>query len=148
MLERKFSSQFRKEMKEFYGDKIHVQLLQDAPRSGKKPYDAFCLKDSEFYALEFKVVKGDTLNKKILTFHQEQSLKEVANTGGYGLIVILFEKHKCITILEIDEGWKRLDKSNKFSELEDKTQRVFIYRTKVYITEKLLKTMWEFNAYF
>lgn len=98
MLERKFSSQFRKELVSVNGGVC--TLMQDAPMSGKKPYDAFYLRDLMYVAIEFKVVKGGTFPYKDLVEHQRESLRRVSEEKHQAMIVVLFEKFKTVVCMD------------------------------------------------
>lgn len=100
MKEREFASQFRKHIRIFYGDNVHVVPLIDAPRSGKKPYDTYVLTSSTFSAIEFKLVKGKTLNSDILTERQCNSLFEVRHCGGKGYVIVYLFQYKEVFICD------------------------------------------------
>lgn len=107
MLERAFSSKFRKELMEVVGAGIHVVLLQDAPRSGKKPYDAFIVWRGWFAALEFKIAKGLSLNAKLPTDRQLQCLIDAEKAGGYGFVVIYMDRLKKVVFVHASD-WKSI----------------------------------------
>ena len=128
MLERNFSSQFRKEYKTRYPE-AHVQLLQDAPKGGKKPYDAYILDRAVFVAIEFKVEGGASIKSASLKQHQYDSLMNASNASGEAWVVILCEKIKkvfCIHILE----WKAMFANEHLVKFEDVTWGFFIGRAK------------------
>jgi len=107
MKEREFSSKFRKELEDYYkyfNLPAHVQLIQDAPISGKKPYDAYIVAGKgKHRAIEFKVCKGATFNPNIVSDHQHVSLKSVVEAGGKSFVVILFEKFKTVAVIDYEE---------------------------------------------
>ncbi len=90
------SAEVRMDLKDFYKDKIHVNLIPDMMRTGKKVYDAYFLYEGRFCALEFKLEKGGTFNfnHHIDTRpHQSPSLNLVSTCGGKGYFFIAFNKH-------------------------------------------------------
>ena len=155
MKENSFSAQFRKELREYcdgHNIPIHINLIVDAPRSLKKPYDAYFVVDREFVALEFKVVNGASVSEDKVTPHQIDKLTEVFNTGSEGYIVILIERLKRVYwVVVVDwircfrERTKR--KIEDFDEwmvnnVDDSGYIVVMDRSR---EEKTQKTMWEFN---
>lgn len=76
--------------------KIHVNLIPDMMRTGKKPYDAYFLYEGRFVALEFKLEKGGTFNFHHHIDnrpHQSECLDLVSVCGGKGYFFIAFNKH-------------------------------------------------------
>lgn len=108
MKEATFSAEFRRDVRKAY-PKSHVYLVMDAPRSGRKPYDAIALVYGEFHAIEFKVVfeRAKSVRQDCVGVHQLQYLREVLNAGGYAHIVILVEREKavCFTPDEWEAFW-------------------------------------------
>jgi len=144
--ERVFASNFRAELKQRYGDEIHVQALIDAPRAQAKPYDGYCVCDGVFHAFEFKVVKGLSLNANLLKSHQFDGLMEVDNNDGESHIIIRLEhsevKEYCfiatvaewLTIFDysyVDEEWVAGIKSRKLLEILATWKMCFMERKKI-----------------
>ena len=114
-MERIKASKFRKELREFYGDEIHVNTLIDARNTQKKPYDSYALrkmlstnntrlKNGTFFALEFKEVGGTTINGSILKKHQAEHLLEVSENGGEAYVIVFFKKDpKLIKFFRIND---------------------------------------------
>jgi len=102
-LEAKFSAQFRTELKEFYGDRIFVQLFPDMMRTGKKPFDFFVIYRKEFFGFECKAVKGKTFNVKRIAPHQTESLQRIEDAGGYGRFLIYFKEEKTAVIVSTED---------------------------------------------
>jgi penicillin-binding protein-related factor A (putative recombinase) len=128
MLERNFSSQFRKEYKMRY-PQSHVVLLQDAPKGGKKPYDAYMLQGGIFTAIEFKVEKGASIKLDCLKVHQFESLVEVERTGGNAMIVVLCEKIKKTLACTVSEWHDMFTLAEShLIKFEDVEQPLFIER--------------------
>ena len=101
-----FSAEVRKDLFELYGEDIHVNLIPDMMRTGKKPYDAYFLYKGMFCAIEFKRIDGRTFNvdNKVKP-HQPECLNEINKAGGTGVFVICFNDNKMAFIL----GPKQLD---------------------------------------
>ena len=98
MKESAFSYQLRKDLEGLYADrshKPHINLIQDAYRSGKKPYDFYFVQHDSFYAIETKVCRGLSINFEMVRQHQITGLFEVENSGpaGKAYLVILLEKY-------------------------------------------------------
>ena len=89
MKESAFSKQVRDDIKAWIPH-AHIYLIQDAFRSGKKPYDFFFACGSRFYAIELKAVKGQSVPLDILRPHQVENLLEVDNCGvkAFGLVIM------------------------------------------------------------
>lgn len=103
--EAEFSAEVRKDLKKVYPD-IHQYLIQDAYKSGKKPYDAYFLGIDEFVALEFKFIKKGvkSLKTDLVTQHQMDYLDEVRLSDQRALVVIGFQETKTAWIIPII-GW-------------------------------------------
>ena len=157
MKERVFASNFRAELKSWGGDEIHVQALIDAPRAQAKPYDGYCLYDDRFYAFEFKVVKGLSINADLLRPHQFDGLMEVDNCEGCAYIIIRLEhpkmKQYCFvaTVPQwlgmfdysyVDDAYVVGIKSRKLVELLATWKQCFMERIKIGGT-----SMWDFRPY-
>ena len=113
-----FSKQIRSDLKRVYGDKIFVQLHMDAPRSGRKPYDAYFLMNREHVAMEFKKTTDMSVNVDIVTGNQIEFLKAVDKTGTRAWVIVWFVRYETeiafdIEIwLEIKEEVERLGKKS------------------------------------
>ena len=112
MLERNFSSNFRRELEEVCTEPIHIILLQDAPRSGKKPYDSYAVIDGVFVAMEFKVVKGLSISSSIVSVRQLDALREASKAGGQAYVVIYMERLKSVLFVGVNQ-WMKIFKNEK-----------------------------------
>lgn len=134
MKESKLSKQLRDDI-QVYFDKvkipIHINLLPDMRRTGKKPYDFYVHTDGVFFAFELKVEMGKSIPFINIKPHQPGYLQEVIDTKGIGIFAICFPKEKCLFVLTPGE-WKRAKKENKkqgkksisFDYFDDKCHRV------------------------
>jgi len=120
MSERQKASKFRSEMRQRYGKDVHVQIIQDARNTQKKPYDTYVVKKGKFYALEFKEVTGLSISAGCVTNNQILSLLEVVANGGTALVWVFFKRKEfqkisyCFTIQEwlMLFGYKQTDGSD------------------------------------
>ena len=94
MKESRFSAELRKDIKEILSLSTkyvpHIYLIQDASRSGKKPYDFYFTHDKFFYAVEAKIEKGQSLNFKMVLDHQIDALLSCIASGKYkrGFVIV------------------------------------------------------------
>jgi penicillin-binding protein-related factor A (putative recombinase) len=103
MNEASFSAQLREDLKEIYGNNIHVNLLPDMRMTGNKPYDFYFLYNRIFYSVECKIVKGLSINvNNNIKNQQYEKCNEVIKCGGIGLIAILFNREKSIIFTNTD----------------------------------------------
>jgi hypothetical protein len=90
-----------------------VVLIPDSYRSLKKPYDSYFVYGKNFYALEFKVCRGLSLNFDMVKLHQKQALYDVEKSGvcGNGLIIIYVEYYnKNMALVITVYNWNKLTK--------------------------------------
>lgn len=168
MLERNFSSNFRREMEEVSKEPIHLVLLQDAPKSGKKPYDSYLIHDGIFTAMEFKVVKGLSVNGSIASLRQIECLLEASAAGANGYVVVYLERIKKVLFINV-RAWMKIfakEKSRKICYFEnedysdvcsghekgiDECDVFMIERTKQKVVtdgKAKLTTRWDFDKMF
>ena len=141
MRENAFSSIIRKDLANFckhYEIPIHLNLIVDAPRSKKKPYD-FYMVAKKFIAIELKVEGGLSIRKDKVVPHQIYNLTEVVKTGhSSAYIIVLFEREKKVAIVS-PEKWieifsniiKKSIKVNKFLERAEFLDCYIIDRVKM-----------------
>jgi hypothetical protein len=148
MKESAFSKQIRDDIRFLLGEKPHhVQLLVDAPRSGKKPYDAYFLCGNRFTAMEYKVVRGASLHSECLRYHQKISLEEVVSAGGRGEIVLYLERLKLACIVPV-VNWENLFHINANDNLRIKIDELIEQKTVTIIHRKKFdKTRWDLNIW-
>lgn len=118
MNERQFSSKFRAELKRYYGEDIHCVLLQDAPKSGVKPYDCYAVFRDEFYAIEFKYVKGASINPNIVSDRQIKALRAANRAGGYGYIIVGCERTRDAYFCSVNQ-WLKIRSTVKIEDLKN-----------------------------
>ncbi len=107
MLERAYSSKFRAELQEVLDDTGSVYLIQDAPKSGKKPYDAYFIWRGWHVSIEFKVAKGASVSYKCVTHNQKVALLKDEKAGGLSFIIVLIERQQKSLIITVD-AWEKL----------------------------------------
>ena len=100
-LESTFSAQVRKDLKKIY-PKAFVQLHMDAPRSGKKPYDAYIVHKGRHIGMEFKKTEGNSINFDRVTGNQIDFLNQLKESEGASLIIVWFVKYNCSYIIDIE----------------------------------------------
>lgn len=100
MNEATFSKQFRDDYKVWYPESF-VQLIVDAPRSHKKPYDCLVVNKSIPIAVEFKFSKGNTFVLSGVKEHQIYSLKQFECAGGVSYVVIYIQGLKLVFAYEV-----------------------------------------------
>ena len=119
--------------------RIHLYLIQDSYRSGRKPYDFYFLYHKHFIAVELKSVKGQSLSFGILSSHQKIYLEEVDSISSlsHSIIVINLQsagdkKALVLTIKEYNDILRKYypNKSVKFDDLRDDGY-TFIDREKI-----------------
>jgi len=151
MLERKFSSQFRKEAVAVCDG--NMVLLQDAPMSGKKPFDAFYLLLGMFVAIEFKVANGGTFPYSAVKPHQITSLRDVTAENHIAQVVVLFTKFKMVACIDyvafsnhlhLPRHHKTSFSKDELVELsgDDRTGVTVMFREKVPHMDGTTKTAW------
>jgi penicillin-binding protein-related factor A (putative recombinase) len=118
MLERKFSSIFRAEMNEVMGNTGKIHLIMDAPKSGKKPYDAYAIWRGWHLSIEFKVAKGASVSYNCVTDNQKDCLLFDEQCGGLSYIIVYMARLKKCLIISVD-AWEKL-----FDEGKDKSIKV------------------------
>lgn len=91
MKERTLASQFRRELKE-WDDSILVQAHIDARNTQQKPYDTYMLRNGRFCAIEFKLIRGGTINCSEVTSGQLNGLTAATKAQGSAAIVLFLEK--------------------------------------------------------
>ena len=160
MGERTKASQFRKEMKLLYGKNIHIRGVQDAYNTQRKPYDTYMFLDKEFYAIEFKLVRGLSVRGDLLKSHQVEGLLEVDRLSKARGYVIVFLEHKewknkalvfdiCEWIEHFDgrsngDGvWEFLESSKKIVDLIAYNGDNLMIRKKETLDDGSTKTIWE-----
>ncbi len=100
------SFQVRTDLEAIDKDLIHVNLIPNMLRTGKKVYDAYFLYKAIFYALEFKLEKGGTFNFKHhmdTRPHQSDCLRKVKACGGLGYFFIGFNKYDTAFLMTPDD---------------------------------------------
>ena len=115
MKESTLSKQLRDDIQEYFDKEkmfVHVNLLPDMRRTGKKPYDFYVLVNRIFYAFELKVENGKSFAFDKVKPHQPGYLQEVIDAKGIGIFAICFPKEKCLFILAPCE-WKKAKKKNR-----------------------------------
>lgn len=121
--ERQFSAEVRKDLEDFYGEDIHVNLIPDMMRTGKKPYDFYFVYQSHFVAVECKLCEGETFNTKTeIKPHQPDSIKQVRKCGGHGIFLLCFNKHKTSFIFngnQLDIMLNEFGTSLKYDDFEE-----------------------------
>jgi hypothetical protein len=114
MKEREFATNFRKELKEYCSSiskHIHLITLFDAPRSGKKPYDSYCLTSAGFCALEFKICKEASINLEAVTENQLVNMKLVTKVGGSSYAVYYVFRTKQVVFIDV---WSMYELKKKY----------------------------------
>lgn len=159
MNERGKASQFRSELKAFYGPRVHVQPLIDARRTISKPYDCYVVTSGKFYAIEFKDVKGKTINGSILQNNQINGLLEVENLGREALVICFFAHKEFkgkLFVCGISEWLEIFDMTQKNGVWSGSSVKVeelmvvkflpkrFHERCKCKLPDGTSKTMWNF----
>ena len=124
MKESVFSKQLRDDIKGFFEFNIHIYLIQDMMRTGKKPYDFYCLIDGKFIAFELKVENGKSFPINKVQPHQPAMLREVEECGGLAYFLIAFPREKRCFILSFDD-WNYT--SEKFLKVEVRKSIPFDY---------------------
>jgi len=109
MKESIFSKQLRDDIRHYFDGKIHLELIQDSYRSGKKPYDFYCLREGKFIAFEVKIEMGKSFPFLKVKPHQPSILKEVIANGGKGYFILYFQKKKKVFVFTA-KTWKNLKK--------------------------------------
>ena len=120
MKEADFSAQIRKDLKKTFGPNVFVVLHMDAPRSGRKPYDAYFILDGKHFAMEFKKCDVDAFNIEKVTNNQIVSLEQLDRAGGQAWIVICFVKHNAAFAIDITI-WTELKEEFEAKELKSVT---------------------------
>ena len=142
MKESVFSKQLRDDIKEYFDDEVHVNLLPDMRRTGKKPYDFYFLKDN-FYAFELKVETGKSFSFNKVKPHQPECLKEVYENGGVGVFVICFPKKKIAFILSPTD-WEDAVEHNKSLDRNSVPYEYFFNNYFYFVRKKTReKTRWD-----
>jgi penicillin-binding protein-related factor A (putative recombinase) len=136
MLERNFSSDFRKELVDILGDTAEVILLQDAPKSGKKPYDAYMTWRGWHISMEFKMANGASMPYTAPTERQKQCLRQSERAGGYGFIVVRVERLKQVLFITADTWEAIFDGGNVKSIGVDILERTCISHNSYYPEDK------------
>ena len=124
MKENAFSAQFRGDMVkycEMTHTLFHLQLIPDTYRGGKRPYDCYLHLRTRFVAIEFKVVKGLSLNSNILSNHQHAKLMEVRGSGGRGVVVVKDDRGKRVICIKI-QHWNKIFKNETCKKIDDVLQ--------------------------
>jgi len=159
MMERKFSAIFRTELKNYcnlFNIPVHINLLPDTIRSGKKPYDSYAVLNGNFVALEFKSYDSLSIPIDVLKEHQVKKLKEVKNAGGSAYYIILLTRYDCVLCVsvkvmeELVKEWE-----NDFALKSIKCEEIFEivkrdYRKVVFTLKRHKvqgKTMWGFKKF-
>jgi penicillin-binding protein-related factor A (putative recombinase) len=151
MNESAFSRIFRRDLVEFATNKnyffkrkrakkrIHLYLIQDSYRSGRKPYDFYFLYHKHFVAVELKSLKGLSLPLNVLSPHQKMYLEEVdsISSSSHSVIVINLQvtgdkQALVLTIKEYNDILRNNypNKSVKFESLKE-AGYTFIERDKI-----------------
>jgi len=99
MKEAVLSKQLRDDIKEYFDDDVHINLLHDMKRTGKKFYDFYFLKNEIFVAIELKVEAGISFTINKVKPHQPGFLDEVMCQGGFAFFMICFFNKKRIFIV-------------------------------------------------
>ena len=90
-----FSSELRSDLEYVFGKDIFVYLIHNQIRTGKKPFDFLFLHKEKFYAIECKLIKGNSINiRNDIKSHQPEFLRKVIHCGGIGLFCVGFKKYK------------------------------------------------------
>lgn len=90
--EASFSYDVRGDLEERFKENIHVYLIPNMMRTGKKPYDTYFCYDGKFFAIELKSQTGKSLNfKNDIKPHQPQCLKDVQSAGGRACFLVQFK---------------------------------------------------------
>lgn len=165
MSERRKASQFRSELKKFYGGNIIVETHTDARNTGTKPYDSYIVRFGEFFAIEFKEAKGLSVVAKALQPSQVDSLLHIINVGGqgvYAFVTVFFKRRelssklftcnlqKWLKLFEYqnDGGvWKPKETSIKVKKLEKQMPNNFVERKRLERNGEEYFG-WDFNQFF
>ena len=138
MLERHFSSEFRKELIDVLGNTAEVVLLQDAPKSGKKVYDAYMVWRGWHISLEFKMANGASLPYNAPTERQKQCLKQTEQAGGYSFIVVRLERLKQVLFITVDT-WEAIFENGNVKNIKlDVLERMCISHHSYYCEDKTI----------
>jgi penicillin-binding protein-related factor A (putative recombinase) len=89
-----FNWEIRTDLKDVYQKDIHVQLIYNQARSGKKPYDFYFNYKDHFTAVECKRVMGNSFNVNQMEAHQQSCLEDAISSGGSAFVLVWFFKHK------------------------------------------------------
>lgn len=109
--EHAFSAEVRKDLEAVYGENIHVNLIPDMIRTGKKFYDFYYNYCDHFTAIEAKYIKGQSLNlENCIKPHQPGCLKAVENTGGSGLFLVGHQESRQAFIFDVDTFYQIKDR--------------------------------------
>ena len=150
MKESQYSKKLRDEISIQYPES-HVYLIQDAVRTGRKPYDFYFAQGNRFRAVECKLVRGKTLNFSILLEHQYDLLDDINNipvVQAYVSVWLHGYSNKMSLTCRIniwEDMAKEYGKSVKIEKLlNNKKYSKYLYnRTKVEG-----KTMWDMSELF
>jgi hypothetical protein len=172
--ERQKTSDFRSDLKEIYGDKIKTQLLEDAYKTNKKPYDFYTVwfgdrrGPARILAWEAKKIDGMTFNFNLISGHQMEAHNEYNYklSDGQWMINHVFNiyilKLNVIAVLDplnvryiletgnqsIKFGTVKTDTICYYSNVNSRTGELKIFkREKTYIGEKR-KTVFNAKGFF
>jgi penicillin-binding protein-related factor A (putative recombinase) len=147
MLESGFSYQIRKDLKEVYGDKIHINLIHDMAKTGKKCYDFYFNYQDHLGAIEAKLIKGHTFNLvNHVKIHQPECLLEVKRSGGSGLFLVCFWNHKKSFAFDVEMFYILKDKYGEAIKFDILMELSLLEKKKVYMIDRKKinnETRWE-----
>lgn len=162
--ERKKNSDLCAEVRKHLGEQCEVYILQDAFRSGKKPFDFMTMwteVEFKFLGWEMKIMKGERFSRNQVTYHQYQSFESLncncvlSQNSIIGIYAPDF--HNILMFITLPIWQKIFSKSSivsvKFIMHDNKvfsdnaTRIPYIHRTKEKLADGTTETIWNVKEF-